>query len=420
MKRSGKLLLCLAWLVAGPVLAQIQIQNARWQMLEGNRGCDAGAQMAEACNGRHFCKVPVDPRYLCAGDPAPGRLKSLNISYSCAGRAQPIVSFRDGTDAVVRCEGGYQGNGGPVAGNVGNGGNAGNHAGGWNDAHDKLQVFEARWEVIGGGANCDATAQLIRACDGKAHCQIFVDPRYLCHGDPAPGQQKRLEIRYACNGERQTPRAFNDFSEASLHCGKRTPAPPPLVYQPQGDSQRNMHIHSARWEVAGGGDWCDARPQLSNACNGRNFCDVPVDPRYLCGGDPAPGRNKNLTISYSCDGRMQQPIAYPDFAKAVLRCTGSVGGGVVPATPNYRGKLQILKAHWQVLGGGAWCDAIPQLAQACNGKGHCRIRVDPETLCNGDPAPGQAKSLDIQYSCDGRRKEPVSFPDFSQAVLGCE
>jgi hypothetical protein len=404
MKRIWTILMALLLLAASSAWAQIQVESARWQVIGGSRGCDAKRQLTDLCNGRTQCQVAVDPRFLCGGDPAPGRLKSLNVEYTCFGRPQPVLAFRDGTQAVLRCEANNQGSDiyqpQPPTGR-----DRRNESG-------KLQIFAARWEVIGGGASCDATADLVNTCDGKRFCQLLVDPRYLCNGDPAPGQEKRLDIRYACDGERQPPVAFKDFSEVRLRCGKRDGNNnPPLVAV--------VSVQSARWEAIGGGGFCDATRDMANACNGRSFCQLKVDPRNLCNGDPAPGRNKSLLIVYSCDGRQQTPIAYPDFAQAILRCDGQVIAQ--PPPPSRRGGvIKVQQAHWERIGGGGNCDATPQMIQACDGKSRCRVSVDPEHLCNGDPAPGELKSLDVQFSCDGRPQLPVSFPDFAKAILNCE
>ncbi len=304
------------WLVAAAASAQIQIQSARWQVQNGRAGCDAERQMAEACDGRKFCQVPVDPRNLCGGDPAPGRLKSLTVGYSCYGRVQPSLVFSDGAQAALRCD---------------------SPPNGWQapkEEHDKLQIYSARWEVEGGGAGCDATRQLISACDGKSRCQIFVDPRYLCNGDPAPGHAKRLDIRYACNGQRQAPVGYADFSEVNLQCGKHLggnqppgnppPVNPPPVNRPQVLPPEHrggiLQIQQARWEVIGGGGWCDATPQLVQACNGKRFCKISVDPQHLCNGDPAPGQLKSLDVTYTCDGRPKGPNSYPDLSQTTLSC----------------------------------------------------------------------------------------------------
>lgn len=416
MKRFWKAALWLALLLNGSsALAQLEIHGARWQVLNGRTGCDALRDVRQACNGRNYCQIPVDARNLCGGDPAPGRQKSLNIDYSCYGQRAPTLAFTDGAQAVLRCD------------TPGGGWGERDHGNGGHNPRAKLQVFSARWDAIDGSGGCDATAQLTRACDGKSHCSIFVDPRYLCHGDPTPGEKKRLDIRYACDGERRPPAVFEDFQEARLHCarewpgGPRTGNPPPVINPPPIHYARDLHITSARWEANDGSGWCDALPQMAASCNGKAYCQVAVDPRFLCNGDPAPGHQKKLRVGYHCNGKQQAPVAWPDFAQAALRCDGQVGSAPVIAPPPQRGGgvLKITSARWEQIGGGGWCDPTAQLARSCDGKRFCKVPVDPQHLCNGDPAPGQLKSLDIHYTCDGRPKGPISFPDFANATIGC-
>ncbi len=409
MKRLWMSLILL--LLASSAWGQIRVESARWQVIGGERGCDARRQVSDLCNDREQCSIRVDPRFLCGGDPAPGKLKSLNVSYTCYGSQQPVLAFRDGTQAVLRCGnndvgGAYE----PPLPQppVGRGEN-------------RLQIFAARWEVIGGGAGCDATEQLVRACDGKRFCELFVDPRYLCNGDPAPKKKKRLDVRYACNGERQPPAAFDDFSEVKLRCGRRDRDNPP---SPNRIAQ--IVVESARWEVIGGGRFCDATQDMAAACNGKPFCQVQVEPRNLCGRDPAPGRSKSLLIAYTCDGRQQIPIAYPDLAQAILRCDGVVLPAPPPPSPppppvvRRPGIIKVQQARWEQVGGGGYCEPTARLMEACDGKTRCKVRVDAESLCNFDPAPGSFKSLDVYFTCDGKQQGPISFPDEAQAILNCE
>ena len=444
MKRCWILLF---WLFASTASAQLQIQSAHWQVIGGGPWCDAGRQVAEVCNGKNYCQIYVDPRYLCGGDPAVGRAKTLNVTYTCAGREQPVRAFPDGAQAVLKCNSGAITNPPPPViaapvppppvypanpGNYGNSGNSGNY--GTHGSNGRLQVFSARWAVIGGGASCDATDQLARACNGKSFCRTMVDAQHLCDGDPALNQKKRLEIRYACNGERQLSASFTDFSEAVLRCGDArdngyaggvivTPSDnhvpdyrPPVVQGPEYRS--GVTVHSARWEAVGGGGWCDATRQMVNACNGKNYCQVPVDARYLCKGDPARGRNKSLLITYSCHGKLQAPIAYPDFAQAVLRCDGQVNTPVIGSGRS--ATIKIRSATWAQVSGNAWCDATEQLVDTCDGKNRCSIRVDADHLCDGDPALNKLKNLEVQYSCSGRGRITKRFPDFANAVISCD
>ena len=84
----------------------IHIQKATYGVLDANgrvtnASCDATATMAAACNGKTFCQVYVDPRYLCP-DPAYGQYKSLVVVNSCEGKSETL-SFPDTAQAVLRC-----------------------------------------------------------------------------------------------------------------------------------------------------------------------------------------------------------------------------------------------------------------------------------------------------------------------------
>lgn len=293
----------------------------------------------------------------------------------------------------------------------------------------QLKVHSARWEVAGGGAACDATAQLSAACNGFRNCNLRVDPANLCNGDPAFGQLKVLDINYSCDGRRQSAIGFADGMMASLRCERPRRGKPVL------------QIRSARWEVIGGGQACDALPQISAACNGQEACQVYVDPRYVCGVDPAFGKQKRLDIQYSCNGQPQTPLGFVDGSLALLRCDGrsqapgtnhysqSNVAQTYPVRPTvempppvhhgHNQHLQILAARWEVIGGGPWCDAAPQLSRSCNGRNYCQIPVDPSNLCNGDPAVGRLKRVDVKYSCNGVVQPVLGFQDGSTISLRC-
>lgn len=84
----------------------LNISSARWgRASEHGRArepaCNASAALANACNGKSQCQVSAYNRYLC-GDPVPGEVKVLEVSYSC-GRRQETLSFPETTQAVLRC-----------------------------------------------------------------------------------------------------------------------------------------------------------------------------------------------------------------------------------------------------------------------------------------------------------------------------
>lgn len=101
-----------------------------------------------------------------------------------------------------------------------------------------------------------------------------------------------------------------------------------LLSVPAG-AQQGIHVNKATYGVinANGvfiGAYCDATPSMAAQCNGKEGCQVYVDPRGLC-PDPAYGHEKSLVVVYSCDGR-SETLSFPDTAQALLRCAFHEGG----------------------------------------------------------------------------------------------
>jgi hypothetical protein len=87
---------------------------------------------------------------------------------------------------------------------------------------------------------------------------------------------------------------------------------------------QGLHVGKATYGVVNAqgtfvGAYCDATPNMAAACNGKEFCQLYVDPRYMC-PDPARGTEKSVIVEYSCDGAPQEKLSFPDTAQALLRC----------------------------------------------------------------------------------------------------
>jgi len=65
------------------------------------------------------------------------------------------------------------------------------------------------------------------------------------------------------------------------------------------------------------------------------------------------------------------------------------------------------------------CDARTQLVRACDGRRSCQLLAENRVLC-GDPAQGNAKALEVSYSCAGFAPQVLSFPEHAQVVLNCD
>ncbi len=334
------------WSVSLPALAQLVVHSARWEVMAGSgENCDATPQVARVCNGQRNCQVPVQAQNLCGGDPAYGKLKVLDIHYSCNGQRQQSVGFPDGAMAALRCDN--------------------------NPRQPQLQIRSARWEVIGGGPSCDAIKQVGRGCNGKDQCTVLVDARYVCGFDPAYGSLKQLVVNYSCNnGRSYSAAAYPDGSLAQIGCRpEHIQQPRQSVEFPPQHGRAQLQVLEARWEAIGGGGWCDATRQMAAQCDGKHECDVPVAVNYLCNGDPAYGKQKRLDVRFACNGVQQPVLGFVEGSTAQLRCNGH--GNVAPVRPGGSGTqvggnpngsgLYVTNARWQVNGGGAWCDATPQM-----------------------------------------------------------
>jgi len=96
-------------------------------------------------------------------------------------------------------------------------------------------------------------------------------------------------------------------------------------------AQSGIHVNKATYGVVGGVS-CDATERLRQQCNGKERCQVYVDPRGLC-PDPAYGQWKSAIVNYSCDGKTET-LSFPDTAQLVLECAIRPGSTPSQATPN--------------------------------------------------------------------------------------
>ena len=98
-------------------------------------------------------------------------------------------------------------------------------------------------------------------------------------------------------------------------------------------AEQGIQISRATYGVQPSGPNCDATRQLQQQCNGKEGCQVYVDPRYLC-PDPAYGRPKSVVVAYTCNGRSDTK-SFPDGAQLLLQCTRTGGGaGSTPTMGN--------------------------------------------------------------------------------------
>jgi hypothetical protein len=83
-----------------------------------------------------------------------------------------------------------------------------------------------------------------------------------------------------------------------------------------GSGGYGMNILSAQYGIAG--RYCDARPQVSAQCQGKEICQMYVANHVLC-GDPIPGREKEVIVDVQCKGKTERRTV-PEGAQLLLRC----------------------------------------------------------------------------------------------------
>ena len=133
-------------------------------------------------------------------------------------------------------------------------------------------------------------------------------------------------------------------------------------------AQQGVQINRAIYGVQPSGPSCDATASLGQQCNGKEGCQVLVDPRYMC-PDPAFRREKSVVVTYTCNGK-QATISFPDSAQLALKCpstagsTGSTttttttntGGGNKPVTPGVQ--TRSIAGMWTVSSGNSVGDLL--------------------------------------------------------------
>ncbi len=135
--------------------------------------------------------------------------------------------------------------------------------------------------------------------------------------------------------------------------------------------QGNLRVNKATYGVLGSGPSCDATASLRQQCDGRDGCQVAVDPRYLC-PDPALRREKSVVVNYSCNGKTET-LSFPDGAQLALRCASTGGGGGSTArpgtstttpgnigggTPPSAGQIPSIAGRWVVSSGNSVGDLV--------------------------------------------------------------
>src|SRR5438309_6846580 len=105
------------------------------------------------------------------------------------------------------------------------------------------------------------------------------------------------------------------------------------------------------------------------------------------GGDPAPGQAKTLTVQYALNGRPSQIVV--DEGDTLQLPYGNTAG---------QGNLQINRATY---GSGYRTSDVTSRLNSQIQNDQLNLQVNNDSM-GGDPAPGQTKTLTVQYALNGR------------------
>lgn len=360
-------------LVVVPVMAPLWAQN--FQVLKAEYGAGMNwtdvtdrVQALVRGNGVEFT---VDGQTL--GDPMPGVKKTLRLRYSFRNRVR-TENFRD-LDQVrlgnPNAGGGYPG--GPGFGG-GNGGGPGFGRG--------LQIESARYGV--GNRWSDVTALLNNSIQNDA-LRMQVTNQTM-GGDPAPANEKVLEVRYRYQGQNQsvTIRENQQLELGGGGFGGGNGGGPGF-----GGGQ-GLRILSARY---GEGFRTTDVTQFLNNNISNNSLRVQVNAGSM-GGDPAPGVVKTLQVQYELNGS-RNSVSVRDGE--MLQLPGGFQGGNGGGWGG--GELQIDNATYGSFGRSIDVTSIVQ--NAVQGSS-LKLSVSDYSM-NGNPSGGRNDQLTVRYTYRGRQ-----------------
>lgn len=233
-------------------------------------------------------------------------------------------------------------------------------------APGRILVDSATYGASCGQKDSNATESLRRLCDGLPRCEIALDAAALIGADPAPACDKDLEVSWSCNGSlpgRNTLHVMPETGLAILACA--------AVGEP-------------------GADVAQSEPPAAETAQPPE----PTPPEALPDAPPA-------------DALPATDAPPADAPPADAPPADAPPGGV---------RLRIDAATYGGNCGAPAGNATRLLSEACDGRDACSYIADRAVL--GDPAPGCAKNLVVEWSCPGEAAGTRIFEAAPEAGLG--
>jgi hypothetical protein len=370
MKRFGIVLLLLL-LFGLPVFtwgAPNRGEIIRAEYGSGNHWVDV-TQRVQSLNRGGVLNFRVDNDTL-GVDPAPGVAKVLRLRVRRQDGTTQQLAFQENQYVTLR---GYS---------VGYAASSG------------LQILRG---VYGAGdGSVDVTDRLNSQIQGgQLNMQVTND---TMGGDPAPGQNKTLTVRYTYNGS-PAQVVVNEGDYLNLRGSNN------YRNDSRNDSGNNyngggLQITRARYGAGDGS--VDVTDRLNSQIQGGQLnMQVTND---TMGGDPAPGQNKTLTVRYTSNGSPAQVVVNEGDYLNLRGGNNYRNDSRNDSGNNYNwGGLQITRARYGA--GDGSVDVTDRLNSQIRG-GQLNMQVNNDTM-GGDPAPGQNKTLTVRYTSTGSPAQVV-------------
>jgi len=174
-------------------------------------------------------------------------------------------------------------------------------------------------------------------------------------------------------------------------------------HQPAGEYRggEDFRIRSAKYGT--GGNYRNVESALGRMSS-NDGVNTQVNNQTM-GGDPAPGREKELIVDYEYRGRRQTARVREGETLNIGRSGGGSGNDYQGGGNNWghhgSGNLQILSATYGARGQNRNVEYILRKAASSDG---LSMPVNNQTM-EGDPVPGTEKELVVRYRLNGRNNE---------------
>jgi hypothetical protein len=245
----------------------------------------------------------------------------------------------------------------------------------------------------------DLTSRLRSLVRGNG-VEFRVDPETL--GDPLPGVQKTLRVRYVFRGQTRTEN-FVDMASVRLGDPGRAGSVGGSIFGGNSRPGRGA-LEIVKAEYGEGTRWRDVTTLVSQQVNG-NAVRMDVTNSTM-GGDPAPAVVKSLRVDYSYQDQ-RRTVTVSENAQLILP-----EGNVPVLLPEVSGQLVILTAEYRARGRSI---NVTDLMRGAIRGDQLKLRVENGTM-GGDPYAGADKELYVRYTYQGREYENFSREGSTVAI----